>query len=103
MKVNYDQPIQLQQELKLKQKLKVQLTSVGNPDHGQDPNRSVCGVPKETVLVNSMEEASQVCMDYIDEYNLGGGNWIGGQISAEKENSKVIAMVCYNGRVVTVD
>lgn len=34
MKVNYDQPIQLQQELKLKQKLKVQLTSVGNPDHG---------------------------------------------------------------------
>lgn len=77
-------------------KFKVKLASVGNPDHRQDPSRSLPGVPRRTVSVSSMEAASKVCRDYIGEHELGCGNWAGGEIV---ENGKTIAKVSYNGRV----
>lgn len=74
----------------------VDLTNRGNPDFGQDPTRSMYGVPERTTRVSSMREASLVCREYIDEHGLGGGNWTGGQIM---ENGKIVAYVSYNGRV----
>jgi hypothetical protein len=84
------------EELVRQGQFKVALTSVGNPDHGQDPDRTLYGVPNETIAVNTMQEASEACRKYISEHMLGGGNWSGGQIV---ENGTYIAVVSYNGRV----
>lgn len=76
----------------------VTLKSVGNIDHGQNPNKPKIGASKNnSVQVNSFLEAKQKCMDFIDKNDLGGGNWSGGLIM--DDNNKVIAHVSYNGRV----
>ncbi len=77
-------------------KLTVVLKSVGNPDFRQDPARPLPGVPRKTVDVTSMREAAAACQNYITEYDLGGGNWAGGEIF---ENEEVVAIVSYNGRI----
>ena len=78
-------------------KLKVELSSVGNPDFGQDPDRPLYGAEKnKKVSVSSFEEASEVVQAFIHENDLGSGNWSGGAIF---EGKKQIAFVSYNGRV----
>ena len=74
---------------------KVLLASVGNPDFGQDSRRSLPGVPRHTVRVASLADASKVCRAYIAYYALGGGNWLGGEV---KKAGTVIATISYNGR-----
>lgn len=77
--------------------LHVTLKSVGNPDFGQTPGRSLPGVPVRTVEVADLAAASKACRDYIAEHNLGGGNWDGGRIV---DGDKVeVGRVSYNGRV----
>ncbi|MCA1064796.1 hypothetical protein QTG56_24630 (plasmid) [Rossellomorea sp. AcN35-11] len=73
------------------------MSSVGNPDFGQDPNNSLLGVPNETRKINSLEEASQACSEYINTYGLGGGNWSGGYVYDTKH--KQVAYISYNGRI----
>lgn len=68
----------------------VKLSSAGNPDFDQNPNEALS--PLKFVQVSSFEQASKACRDYISEYNLGGGNWTGGQIEQSHK-------VSYNGRV----
>ncbi len=70
------------------------LKSCGNPDYYQDPNRPIC--PTLKVQVDTLKIASDRCREYIKEENLGGGNWIGGQVT---ENNIQIAKISYNGRV----
>jgi len=78
-------------------KMKVSLSSVGNPDFGQDPNHPLFGCQKDkTVEVNSFKEASDVCKKFIDDNDLGSGNWSGGAVYEDK---KQVAYVSYNGRV----
>lgn len=78
--------------------MKVTLESVGNIDHGENPNQQKLGASKnKSVKVNSFLEARQKCMNFIDSNDLGGGNWSGGLIM--DDNNKVIAHVSYNGRV----
>lgn len=78
--------------------MKVKLSSVGNPDFGQNPNQSLYGSENnKTVTVKSIKEASKVCKKFIKDNDLGGGNWDGGQIL--DDNNKIIAYVSYNGRV----
>lgn len=74
----------------------VRLASAGNPDYGQDPNRSMIGVPRQTIKVASIEAASAACRLYIEHYELGGGNWVGGVI---KRSNRPVGVVSYNGRV----
>ena len=76
--------------------MKVKLSSVGNPDHGENPNRPKYGCRNQLVEVSSFKEASELCRKYIEDNDLGGGNWSGGAIT---ENRKQIAHVSYNGRV----
>lgn len=79
-------------------KLRVTLASVGNPDFNQNPNRPMWGCEKnKTVTVASYKEASEVCSKFINDNDLGSGNWAGGEILDDK--NKVIAHVSYNGRV----
>ena len=81
--------------------MKVKLSNCGNPDHGQDPDRPLWGCPKAGwVGVTTLKEASEVCRRYIDRWELGGGNWSGGDIL---EDGKLIARISYNGRVWKYD
>ena len=78
----------------------LELKSVGNPDYGQDPYQPLWGCPDLSVPINSLREASSLCRDYIEEYNLGGGGWAGGQIFDE---GKLVAYVSFNGKIWSPD
>jgi hypothetical protein len=75
----------------------VELDSRGNPDHGQDPDRPVFGVERETVHVSSFRQASEVCCAWIEDNFLGGGNWTGGDV--RDVDGMLVANVSYNGKV----
>ena len=74
---------------------KILLASVGNPDFRQDSRRSLPGVPRRTLRVASLADASKACRAYIDHYELGSGNWLGGEVT---KDGKAIAKISYNGR-----
>lgn len=80
------------------EKLTVKLSSCGNPDFKQDPN--VRQSPPRSLSVSNLREASNVCRTYIADWNLGGGNWSGGQVYNGK---KQIANISFNGRIWDLD
>lgn len=55
--------------------------------------------PKQSVFieVDSFKNASKLCSQYIDKFNLSSSSWTGGLIVDEDYN--FIATVSYNGRV----
>jgi hypothetical protein len=69
---------------------------------GQNPNfpRRDDLPAKQTAEVTGLREASEVCRRFIEEHDLGGGNWNGGQVR-DAATGKVVALVSYNGRVWT--
>ena len=75
--------------------LVVVLKSRGNPDHHQNPREPVS--PEAMRSCDTFREASELCRAYIGTYNIGGGNWTGGQIYHPVKG--LIAHVSYNGRV----
>ncbi len=80
--------------------MEVILASRGNPDHFQDPEQPMYGCESDSkVTVNSLEEASIECRNFIDRNYLGGGNWAGGEVFKDK---KCIAEISYNGRIVPI-
>jgi hypothetical protein len=70
----------------------------GNPDHGQ--YAPVANV--QVLEVKTLAEIPAIVREYVDFWNLGGGNWTGraGEIRARK-GGKVVARVSYNGRLWT--
>ncbi len=48
--------------------------------------------------VESLTHASQVCRDFIREWELGAGNWSGGQVWDTATN-KQVARISFNGRI----
>lgn len=70
------------------------LCSTGNPDHAQYAAPS----PRKSAKVCSIEEAVSVCREYIDEWNLGGGNWCG-DAGKVLSSGSLVAQIAYNGRV----
>jgi len=77
----------------------VLLESCGNIDYGQNPNMALDGVPTKREGAPSIEECQHLVKKYIDEYNLGGGNWAGGEVCGD--NGDVIGHISYNGRYWT--
>jgi len=75
----------------------VVLSACGNPDILQPEN---LGIPIKKEQVFTLIEASEVCQEYIREYELGGGNWLGGKVFDAITNEQV-AYVSYNGKVWT--
>ncbi len=74
------------------------LSNCGNPDRGQDPDRPVYGTPSDYwVPVESLQAASTACRSYIEEHDLGGGNWTGGKLVDGKGTH--VANISYNGRI----
>ena len=47
--------------------------------------------------VNNLLEAKNLTQKFINEFDLGGSNWIGGKVIDEENN--FIARISYNGRV----
>ncbi|MBL0220046.1 MAG: hypothetical protein IPQ07_40040 [Myxococcales bacterium] len=51
--------------------------------------------------VPTLQAAAAECRAYIERNNLGGGNWTGGQVFADKRTQ--VARVSFNGRVWAMD
>jgi len=80
----------------MKPPFKVRLASVGNPDFGQDPSRRLYGAePNRTASCTTLEEAVELCMEFISANDLGGGNWSGGRVT--DATGKAVAQISYNG------
>ena len=67
------------------------LRSVGNPDFAQyapvsEPRR---------VIVNKLSEIRDACRSYIEQWDLGGGNWPECPV---RRDGKVVGRFSYNGR-----
>ena len=78
----------------------VTLKSIGNIDHGENPYESLPGVPDKTMICVSIEDCQQCVEEYIDEYDLGAGNWDGGDVY--EYLGKLIGHISYNGRYWTL-
>src|SRR5437868_6570781 len=76
----------------------VKLSSVGNPDFRQDPDRPLPDVPTATAHVETLIEAQDLCQHYIAYYDLGGGNWNGGEV-VRTSDGLVIGRFSYNGKL----
>ena len=71
----------------------VDLRARRNPDF---PPRDL--PPRCRVVVTNLSEASQACLQFIEEHDLGGSEWSGGEV-LDAATGKVVALVSYNGRV----
>ncbi len=72
----------------------LKLKGVGNPDLQQYADVS----PLRILEVGSFAEASRKTLDYIQAWNLGGGNLVA-EIFDKRKDGKQIAHVSYNGKV----
>lgn len=68
-----------------------------NPDYEFPDPRATVKTVKVRLPVRSFESASTACKNFIERFDLGSGNWTGGQIG--DIDGKIIAHVSYNGRV----
>ena len=74
----------------------VDLSTCGNIDYGQNPYEPMYGVPSYMFKCQTIEEGIQEVRRYIELFDIGFGNWIGGQVYDENDN--LIGRICYNGR-----
>lgn len=74
--------------------IEMKLRSVGNPDFGQYAPIS----EPRTVRVPDLKAAVDACWVYIQEWNLGGGNFVDPKVI---EDGKLIGYISYNGRFWT--
>jgi hypothetical protein len=72
------------------------MRSVGNPDFGQYAPLSEPAAIKSDTLAGLVHAAEE----YIEFWNLGGGNWVDPEI---RENGEPVATISYNGRVWALD
>lgn len=78
----------------------VELKSVGNIDHGENPNMPVPGVLDQMLVCSSIEDCQDCVRDYIEDNDLGAGNWAGGDVY--EHLGKLIGHISYNGRYWTI-
>lgn len=75
-------------------KFKVNLTAHGNIDHDEDPYELLF---EGTGYADTIESCQQIVRDWIEETEIGGGNWTGGQVY-DTATGKEIGYISYNGR-----
>ena len=74
--------------------MNVKLEAINNIDYENDTRGNA---PTKIVEVDTLENASVICREYITEHDLGGGNWIGGHVLDNDGNH--IAKISYNGKI----
>lgn len=72
------------------------LKTCGNPDFGQDPLQPLENVPSDKPYTASIEECQDCVRKYIEEYDIGAGNWVGGQVYDGV--GEYIGRISYNGK-----
>lgn len=65
--------------------LRVLLATVGNSDRGQNPVAPLPGLKPYYVSVNSLLEARQKCLEYINKTGIGGVTGPGGGLGRQQE------------------
>lgn len=74
----------------------VKLKADPNPDFDKSDHRGHIRIRTQVVEVPDYYAASKVCRRFINENDLGAGNWTGGDVI---EAGALVARVSYNGRV----
>ena len=77
---------------------KVTLSACGNIDHNENPYSNIINgeeVSAQEIECNSIRECQEAVLKYIDDNNLGSGNWTGGDVT---KNNRVVGYISYNGR-----
>jgi len=82
-------------------KMKVLLKYAKNPDIIGNYWSTMRRPKAKEVEVTSFEEASAICKAYIERYDLGSGNWVGGKIT--DDDGKEIARVSFNRKVWSLE
>lgn len=72
------------------------LRAVPNNDFSAKSHEANVDVPGRWVPVDSLVDARRLALDFIRAWDLGGGNWIGGEVASD---GKVVARISYNGRI----
>ena len=73
----------------------VELSAVPNPDYADEDNRGSISIKKSRKKVSDVEEARRVVREFIEENDLGSGNWPNGGVY---KNGKKIGYISYNGK-----
>jgi hypothetical protein len=78
--------------------LRVKISHVRNPGipGGYWAGCAPTGPRTRWVAVATLDEAASACRAFIDEHDIGAGNWTGGEVQRDGEP---VARVSYNGRV----
>ena len=74
----------------------IRMRSHGNIDHGENPFSPVA--KGMTIRAETIAELQQAVRDYIDENNLGGGNFTHAFVADDRG---IIGAIAYNGRFFT--
>jgi SAM-dependent methyltransferase len=74
----------------------VELAAEPNPDYDRGSHEGTIRIKKHRVRVTSLEEARDKVVQFIQNNDLGSGNWSGGDLY---QNGKKVGYVSYNGRV----
>jgi hypothetical protein len=80
----------------MKEDLEVELGAEPNPDHSYKSHSGSVKIKTHKVKVKSLTEAQNKVREFIDENDLGSGNFTGGDLFS---HGKKIGRVSYNGRV----
>lgn len=78
---------------------RIMLAACGNPDHGENPYINVVKgnlVEPGFAFGNSIDEVVGIAQHYIEDNDLGAGNWKGGDIYL---GNVLVGHMSYNGRV----
>lgn len=86
----------LQEEVSIKPYLVI-LSNCGNPDHLQNPHETLFGVPIGVAQASSIAECQERVRDYIEKYDLGSGNWSGGEVF-DLQDGRLLGQISYNGK-----
>ena len=79
---------------------KVLLSAHGNIDHGENPYETLAGVDRGYKEADTIEELQSIVRKYIDDNDLGSGNWTGGKVF---DGDEEIGYISYNGRYWTTE
>lgn len=76
----------------------VTLSACGNIDHDENPYNNIVNgtvVEPEIAEANTIEECQKIVCNYIQDNDLGAGNWNGGKVF---KNNEQVGSISYNGR-----
>jgi len=80
--------------------LSVEISAEPNPDYDKNTHNGSINIKPKKVKINSLQEASTIVRKFINDNDLGGGNFTGGNIYSD---NKIVGRVSYNGRIWDVN